>query len=76
MQYQDVRFIDNKWYLSKCCTQILALNQSPSLQWTSLPIINNAVCASFYANYTQNSRNPIVISTFQICLQGTIEFNF
>ncbi|XP_053680892.1 CLIP domain-containing serine protease B9 [Anopheles nili] len=43
---------------------------SPTLQWLRLPIVDTAGCASAYARYSVNSRNPIIVSGSQMCAQG------
>lgn len=43
---------------------------SPTLQWLRLPIVDTAQCATSYARYSVNSRNPIIVSGSQMCVQG------
>ncbi|XP_021693921.1 serine protease easter [Aedes aegypti] len=43
---------------------------SPTLQWLRLPIVDTAQCATSYARYSVNSRNPIIVSGNQMCVQG------
>ncbi|XP_035774276.1 serine protease 7-like [Anopheles albimanus] len=43
---------------------------SPTLQWLRLPIVDTAACATSYARYSVNSRNPIIVSGNQMCVQG------
>ncbi|XP_049536970.1 phenoloxidase-activating factor 3-like [Anopheles darlingi] len=43
---------------------------SPILQWLRLPIVDTAACATSYARYSVNSRNPIIVSGNQMCVQG------
>ncbi|XP_050078740.1 transmembrane protease serine 9-like [Anopheles maculipalpis] len=43
---------------------------SPTLQWLRLPIVDTAGCATAYARYSVNSRNPIIVSENQMCAQG------
>lgn len=43
----------------------------PVLQQISLAIVNNTECANFYARFSANTRDPIIISSSQICAQGS-----
>ncbi|XP_052863582.1 uncharacterized protein LOC128270220 [Anopheles cruzii] len=43
---------------------------SPTLQWLRLPIVDTTRCAGAYARYSVNSRNPIIVSGNQMCVQG------
>lgn len=44
--------------------------QNPRLQWIRLPFVGTSECASFYANYSANLGTRIMISNFQLCVQG------
>lgn len=46
-------------------------NASPVLQQITLAIVNNTQCANFYARFSANTREPIIIGEAQICAQGT-----
>ncbi|KAL9694484.1 hypothetical protein quinque_013769 [Culex quinquefasciatus] len=43
---------------------------SPTLQWLRLPIVDTTQCATSYARYSVNSRQPIIVSSNQMCVQG------
>jgi secreted trypsin-like serine protease len=40
------------------------------MKWIRLPFVETAACASFYANYSQTLGTRILISNFQLCMQG------
>lgn len=55
------------------CVSLLGSDEGkrPVLQQISLAIVNNTECANFYARFSANTRDPIVISNSQICAQGS-----
>lgn len=46
------------------------VKQNPSLQYVLLPIVNRTKCATSYAQFSANSRTPIIVTESQICAQG------
>lgn len=44
--------------------------QNTKLQWIRLPFVGTSECAAFYANYSANLETRIMISNFQLCVQG------
>ncbi|KAJ6637212.1 Phenoloxidase-activating factor 3 [Pseudolycoriella hygida] len=43
---------------------------SPILQWLRIPFVNTSVCAASYAQFSANSRTPIIVGAGQVCVQG------
>lgn len=41
------------------------------LQYVKLPVVDRAPCADSYARFSANSREPIIITDNQLCVQGT-----
>ncbi|XP_037030663.1 spaetzle-processing enzyme [Bradysia coprophila] len=43
---------------------------SPILQWLRIPFVNTSTCAASYAQFSANSRTPIIVGSGQLCVQG------
>lgn len=50
---------------------ILGANSLP--QYLQLPIVDTQSCADSYAQFSANSRTPIIIDDSQLCAQGTAD---